>query len=82
MRFHKMQQSFRWPLLALILVVLSTIQTQASYREIDRVLGGRIERNCFFSPMGCMFLPSKKFSRVRRLPFPREIIPKKFWSGW
>ncbi|KAE9419839.1 hypothetical protein Angca_002025, partial [Angiostrongylus cantonensis] len=69
---YRMYISSRWPVVVLILVMLQAVQTQANYGEIDRVLGGRIERNCFFSPMGCMFLPGKKFARVRRLPIPSD----------
>ncbi|KAK6752200.1 hypothetical protein RB195_003553 [Necator americanus] len=62
-----MQSSTRWSFLAIISLLL-VVQSFANQGEIDRLLGARVERNCFFSPMGCMFLPGKKLSRVRRLP--------------
>uniref|UniRef100_A0A7I5EBM1 Secreted protein n=1 Tax=Haemonchus contortus TaxID=6289 RepID=A0A7I5EBM1_HAECO len=62
-----MHDNKRTLLLVIVGLLLLAEQSYASLRELDRVLGARIERNCFFSPMGCMFLPNKKFARVRRL---------------
>ncbi|EYC20479.1 hypothetical protein Y032_0022g648 [Ancylostoma ceylanicum] len=76
-----MQNRARWSLLAVISLLLAA-QTFATMGEIDRLLGARIERNCFFSPMGCMFLPGKKLSRVRRLPVRAERIQQLPSSSW
>ncbi|WKY08147.1 hypothetical protein Q1695_007554 [Nippostrongylus brasiliensis] len=69
-----MLSCYRWSPLALISLLLLVVPTQANIGELDRLLGSRIERNCFFSPMGCMFLPHKKFNRVRRLPISKNPI--------
>ncbi|CAJ0603677.1 unnamed protein product [Cylicocyclus nassatus] len=73
-----MQSYARYLLFAMISLSLLA-QTFADEEEIDRLLGARVERNCFFSPMGCMFLPGKKLmSRVRRLP-RRERSKDESW---
>ncbi|KAK5973400.1 hypothetical protein GCK32_010803 [Trichostrongylus colubriformis] len=77
-----MHDSKRSLLLVIVVLLLLAVQSYASRGELDRVLGARIDRNCFFSPMGCMFLPNMKFARVRRLLPTREEQPEQsplFW---
>lgn len=41
--------------------------------RLERILESGLDRNCFFSPMGCVFIP--KSARLRRLnSFERDML--------
>ncbi|CAI2351474.1 unnamed protein product [Caenorhabditis sp. 36 PRJEB53466] len=66
--------STRWFVSFAILCVLLTAQTSEAMPRPGQVSLSST-RNCFFSPMGCVFVP--KMSRIRKLStdFRNEIPP-------
>ncbi|CAI4229602.1 unnamed protein product [Auanema sp. JU1783] len=56
---------------AIFVLMASTVfldSTQATNSGVGiGMLEGRFPGNCFFSPMGCVFIPNRQLMRARRL---------------
>ncbi|WKY08187.1 hypothetical protein Q1695_007576 [Nippostrongylus brasiliensis] len=60
-----MRWSIYYALIAAVVMLQSTISF-ARLSSIDYRLATRKDRNCFFSPIGCLFLSSSQELRLRR----------------
>ncbi|XGW25760.1 hypothetical protein V3C99_006842 [Haemonchus contortus] len=61
-----MRYSICWVVLATACSLIFLRITQAELSALDYRIAARADRNCFFSPIGCVFLTGNKQIRARR----------------